>query len=107
MSCIQGADCDQLCLPTCLEDMISADNPVRVIDAFVDMPDMEALGFSKHKPAYTGRPAYNPKDLLKLYLYGHFFSIRSSYDMSEDIAIDGFKFRAANANKNRSISLQR
>ena len=153
MSYIQGTDRDQLCLPTCLEDMISADNPVRVIDAFVDMLDMEALGFSKYKPAYTGRPAYDPKDLLKLYLYGYFFSIRSSrrlmrecrrnielmyllrglkpdfrtiadlrkenseairgafvelihfcafldlYDTSEDIAIDGSKFRAVNANK--------
>lgn len=78
MSYIQGIDRNQLSLPVCLEDMISEDNPVRVIDAFVDMLDMEELGFRRHKPADTGRPAYDPRDLLKLYIYGYFFSIRSS-----------------------------
>ncbi len=58
-------------LPACVEDYIDAENPVRVIDAFVDSLDMEALGFRKAKPAQTGRPAYDPRDLLKLYLYGY------------------------------------
>ena len=56
-------------LPESVEDYISDENPVRVIDAFVDSLDMEGLGFQKAKPAQTGRPAYDPRDLLKLYLY--------------------------------------
>lgn len=65
-------------LPECVEDYIDEENPVRVIDAFVDSLDMEALGFQKAKPAQTGRPAYDPRDLLKLYLYGYLNRIRSS-----------------------------
>ena len=65
-------------LPECVEDYIDEENPVRVIDAFVDSLDMEALGFRKAKPAQTGRPAYDPRDLLKLYLYGYLNRIRSS-----------------------------
>lgn len=65
-------------LPECVEDTISDENPVRVIDAFVDSLDMEGLGFQKAKPAQTGRPAYDPRDLLKLYLYGYLNRIRSS-----------------------------
>ena len=65
-------------LPDCIEDYVSQDNPVRVIDAFVDSLVLSELGFSKGKPADTGRPAYDPSDLLKLYLYGYFNRIRSS-----------------------------
>ena len=65
-------------LPECVEDYIDEENPVRVIDAFVDSLGMEALGFQKAKPAQTGRPAYDPRDLLKLYLYGYLNRIRSS-----------------------------
>lgn len=61
-----------------MDDLISADNPVRVIDAFVDGLDLNAAGFQKAKPNETGRPPYNPKDLLKLYVYGYFNKIRSS-----------------------------
>ena len=65
-------------LPDCVEDYIDEENPVRVIDAFVDSLDMEVLGFRKARPAQTGRPAYDPRDLLKLYLYGYLNRIRSS-----------------------------
>lgn len=65
-------------LPECVEDYVSEDNPVRVIDAFVDSLDMDTLGFRRAKPADTGRPAYDPRDLLKLYLYGYLNRIRSS-----------------------------
>lgn len=65
-------------LPECVEDYIDDENPVRVIDAFVDSLDMEGLGFSKSQPAQTGRPAYDPRDLLKLYIYGYLNRIRSS-----------------------------
>lgn len=51
---------------------------MRVIDAFVDSLDMEELGFQKAKPAQTGRPGYDPRDMLKLYLYGYLNRIRSS-----------------------------
>jgi len=65
-----------MCLPEFIEDMVSQDNPVRVIDSFVDSLDMHKLGFVKAQSAGTGRPAYDPRDLLKLYLYGYFNKIR-------------------------------
>ncbi len=65
-------------LPECVEDYIDEENPVRVIDAFVDTLDMAALGFQKAQPCRTGRPAYDPRDLLKLYLYGYLNRVRSS-----------------------------
>lgn len=65
-------------LPDCIDDMVSQENPVRVIDAFVDSIDVESLGFIRSVPKDTGRPGYDPRDLLKLYIYGYFNSIRSS-----------------------------
>lgn len=73
-----GIDRSQLMLPVYVEDMVGEDNPVRAMDAFVDLLDMKELGFEKEQPASTGRPGYDPRMLLKLYLYGYFFSIRSS-----------------------------
>jgi transposase len=72
MTYVQGESRTQMCLPEFIEDMVSQDNPVRVIDSFVDSLDMQKLGFVKAQPAHTGRPAYDPMDLLKLYLYGYF-----------------------------------
>lgn len=57
-------------LPEAIEDYIAADNPVRFIDAFVDKLDLRSLGFDKTQLAETGRPPYQPGDLLKLYIYG-------------------------------------
>jgi len=65
-------------LPDSLEDYVGEDNPVRVIDAFVDSLDLVTLKFTKSIPADTGCPAYDPADLLKLYIYGYFNRIRSS-----------------------------
>ena len=65
-------------MPECAEDYISEENPVRVIDAFVDSLDMEELGFQKAKPVQTAWPGYDPRDMLKLYLYGYLNRIRSS-----------------------------
>ncbi|MCL2035530.1 MAG: transposase [Oscillospiraceae bacterium] len=65
-------------LPDCIEDYISENNPVRIIDAFVDSLDMYRLGFLRAVPGETGRPPYDPRDLLKLYIYGYFNRIRSS-----------------------------
>ena len=66
-----------LFLPS-LDEYITEDNPVRFIDAFVDQRDLHALGFTRAIAAPTGRPAYHPGDLLKLYIYGYLNRIRSS-----------------------------
>ena len=57
---------------------MAADAPVRVIDAFVDGLDVNGLGFGRSVPAATGRPPYDPRDLLKLYVYGYLNEVRSS-----------------------------
>lgn len=64
--------------PPRLDDLVSCDHPVRVLDAFVDGLDLAALGFSKVVAKATGRPPYRPGDLLKLYLYGYLNQVRSS-----------------------------
>ena len=64
--------------PVTLEELISEDHFCRVIDAFVDRLDMQGLGFARSEAAETGRPGYDPRDLLKLYLYGYLQQIRSS-----------------------------
>ena len=61
-----------------LDEQIAADHQVRVVDAFVDGLEMGKLGFEKAKPAWTGRPGYDPRDMLKLYLYGYINRVRSS-----------------------------
>jgi transposase len=71
MSYVQGEDRGQAALlPAAIEDYVAADTQVRVIDAFVDGLDVRGLGFGRSMPAMTGRPPYDPRDLLKLYLYG-------------------------------------
>lgn len=56
-------------IQTCLDDMIPEDNSVRLIDQFVNLLDLDVLGFQSK--ANQGRPPYNPTDLLKLYIYGY------------------------------------
>ncbi|WP_224996907.1 transposase [Cesiribacter sp. SM1] len=63
---------------TSLEASIGADNPVRVIDAFVDALPLLEMGFKRVEPKATGRPSFDPAHLLKLYLYGYYNRIRSS-----------------------------
>ena len=65
-------------LPETIDDYIGADNPVRFVDAFVEKLDLEQLGFERAVAAETGRPGYDPGDLLRLYLYGYLNRIRSS-----------------------------
>jgi len=65
-------------LPASLEDYVAETNPVRVIDVYVDELDLGKLGFTGTEPAVTGRPAYHPAVLLKLYLYGYLNRIQSS-----------------------------
>lgn len=79
MSYIRGADRSEVLLfPEALDDYIAEDNPVRFIDAFVISLDLAELGFARTTPAATGRPAYDPADLLKLYIYGYLNRLRSS-----------------------------
>jgi len=69
---IEGQDRSQVTLlPECLDDYIGEDNPVRVVDAFVDELELETLGFEGATAAATGRPSYHPSVLLKLYVYGY------------------------------------
>ena len=76
---VEGIDRGQATLfPEYLEDWIDADNPVRVIDAFVDKLDLCGLGFDGVAPEATGRPSYHPSVLLKLYIYGYLVRVQSS-----------------------------
>jgi transposase len=79
MSYIRGEDrCQAALLPAAIEDYVAADAPVRVIEAFADGLDVRGLGFERSVPAMLGRPPYDPRDLLKLYLYGYLNEVRSS-----------------------------
>ena len=79
MSYIQGEGRSQGTLfPVVLDDFVPADHVCRVIDAFVEKLEMSDLGFERAKAADTGRPGYDPRDFLKLYLYGYLNQIRSS-----------------------------
>ena len=72
MTYITGYDRSQLLLlPEAVDDYVGSDNPVGFIDAFVDGLDLAAVGFGRVAPKVTGRPAYAPADLLKLYIYGY------------------------------------
>jgi transposase len=76
---VEGVDRSQTTLfPESLDDWIGENNPVRVIDAFVDALDLRALGFEGVVPEATGRPSYHPAVLLKLYIYGYLNRVQSS-----------------------------
>ena len=76
---IEGVSRDQITLfPERLEDFVAEDNPVRAIDAFVEALDLRNLGFKTVVPLRTGRPAYHPAVLLKLYIYGYLNRVHSS-----------------------------
>jgi transposase len=76
---IEGSDRDQgLLFPDHLADFVGEDNPVRVVDAFVDALDLGDMGFAGAVPASTGRPGYNPSVLLKIYIYGYLNRVHSS-----------------------------
>lgn len=67
-----------------LDEYIDAENPVRVVDLFVDQLDLGGLGFSV-EPAATGRPSYHPSTLLKLYVYGYLNRIQSSRRLEREV----------------------
>lgn len=81
---IQGADRNQvILLPDTLDDYVGGDNEVRAIDAFIDSLDISLMGF-KADPAKEGRPGYDPRGMLKLYMYGYLNHIRSSRRLQKE-----------------------
>ena len=83
MQFIQGSNRNQTYFAT-LEDQVSTDNPVRLIDAFIDKLDLPKLGFINTVHKSEGRPPYAPAVLLKLYLYGYLNKIRSSRKLEKE-----------------------
>src|SRR6202165_6065486 len=76
---IDGEDrMQQALLPHSLEDYVGEENPGRVVEVFIDEPDLAALGFSGMTPAARGRPGYHPSTLLKISLYGYLNRVQSS-----------------------------
>jgi transposase len=76
---VEGADRSQATLlPDCLDEFIAADNPVRIVDAFVEELELASLGFEGTTPASTGRPFYYPAVLLKIHIYGYLNRVQSS-----------------------------
>ncbi len=71
--------------PELLDDFVSEDNPVRAIEAFVEALDLRQLGFKGVDPHATGRPAYHPAVLLKIYLYGYLNRIQSSRRLEREV----------------------
>lgn len=82
---IPGFERDQdVLFPDTLDEYVDEENPVRFIDAFVDSLDLKALGFKRVEPEETGRPSYDPSDLLKLYMYGYLNHIRTSRKLERE-----------------------
>src|ERR1700730_1838907 len=76
---VEGADRGQTTLlPECLGDWVEESNAVRAVDVFVEALDLADLGFDGVQPLATGRPAYHPSTLLKLYIYGYLNRVQSS-----------------------------
>ncbi len=85
MSHIEGQNRQQTVLfPPTLDEYVAVDNPVRVIDTYVDVQDLGGLGFARVEPKATGRPGYAPGDLLKLYIYGYLNRLRSSRVLEQE-----------------------
>jgi len=71
-------------LPECIEEYISQENAVRVVDAFVDELNLFELGFTSAEPSATGRPAYHTSTMLKLYIYGYLNKVQSSRKLERE-----------------------
>lgn len=81
----KGSDRRQRILfPDYIDEYVEADAPVRLFDAFVDSLKMDELGFVRSTPADTGTPGYDPRDMLKLYIYGYFYQVRSSRKLARE-----------------------
>ena len=97
---IEGEDRRQVTmLPECLDDYIGEDNPVRVVDVFVEELDLLGLGFAGAETASTGRPAYHPAVLLKLYIYGYLNRIRLACLCVDKSHINNIEFNRLSTEK--------
>src|SRR6516165_7021286 len=84
---VEGADRGQTTLlPECLGDWVEESNPVRAVDVFVEALDLADLGFDGVQPLATGRPAFHPSMLLKLYIYGYLNRVQSSRRLEREAA---------------------
>ena len=89
MSYIQGVSRKQAVLfPDTVDDYIEEDDPARLMDRFVDRLDLQKMGFVRSEPKAEGRPGYSPRDLLKLYVYGYFYGIRSSRKLERECKVN-------------------
>lgn len=93
--------------PVSLDELIPQDHVCRVIDAFAECLDMAGLGFERAEPGETGRPGYDPRDLLKLYLYGYLQQVRSSRRLENEcrrnVEVMWLLNRLAPDHKNRRV----
>jgi transposase len=82
---VNGTNRNQTVLfPDTIDKYVDRENPVRFIDAFVDSLNLEKLSFKHSVLANTGRPSYNPSDMLKLYVYGYLNQVRSSRKLERE-----------------------
>lgn len=85
----KGEDRSQRTLfPDCIDDYVGKDAPVWLMDAFIDHLNMEKLGGQRFVPAETGAPGYDPRDLMKLYVYGYYYEVRSSRKLARQCLIN-------------------
>jgi transposase len=99
---VQRADRQQTTLlPECLDDWVDESNPVRAVDVFVDALELRDLGFDGVDPAATGRPAYHPSPMLKLYIYGYLnrFQSRLEREAGRNLEVMWLSGRFAPDNK--------
>jgi transposase len=81
---VQGADRQQTTLlPECLDDWVDEGNSIRAVDVFVDALELRDLGFDGVDPGATGRPAYHPSPMLKLYIHGYLNRVQSSRRLNQ------------------------
>ena len=89
MSYIQGVSRKQAVLfPDTVDDYIEEDDPARLMDLFVDRLDLQKMGFVRSEPKAEGRPGYSPRDLLKLYVYGYYYGVRSSRKLERECKVN-------------------
>jgi transposase len=89
MSYIRAEAREQIILfPESIESYVEENNEVRVIEAYINSLDLEALGFNRSQAKETGRPPYDPKDILKLYIYGYMNRIRSSRRLEKESKVN-------------------
>ena len=89
MSYIQGVSRKQAVLfPDTVDDYIEEDDPARLMDLFIDRLDLQKMGFVRSEPKSEGRPGYSPRDLLKLYVYGYYYGVRSSRKLERECKVN-------------------